>query len=346
MDPVSWLHDDQLVEADGIVFGPGFIWPSEVEVGATQLDGQSLGTSTVVGTLETIAELDTSPTGDSIVEGTLFEPQLISSAGRSYIALAYLDNGFNELSGLIIGEGYIGQSILFQSHSVPYKPIPYPLDYGDITVNELEAIVYGEATTHSNYDRGFAQIEIPPETALSGDSTVEGTLSVDNFLDGESFGDSVVQGELFVGGLIVELDGQSIGSAEVVSLWDPTRTTGFNPNARWIYYDYGNIIAGFDPTDHVGGTDGDIKSLNKFLALYTNINVGFDYTDDASANVGFVSQTYPDGDIIRDFARHKYQYLLVIPGIEPPDCRLTVGPTPRGQKDLTPTPRPPRKIKR
>ena len=116
---------------------------------------------------------------------------------------------------------------------------------------------------------------------------------------------------------------------------------------RAIYL-YGNIVTGFDDTDEIPGetqtfTDGDIKDFARYLWQYVVVNVGFDDTDDASGNDGFISQTYPDGHIINDFARYLYQYVNVTTEVPPPDCRLTVGPAPRLPKDLTPTPRPPRR---
>ena len=153
---------------------------------------------------------------------------------------------------------------------------------------------------------------------------------------------STVIGELYVDG-IAELSATIFGDADAHTFIGGALNGSFTPNQEWQYYIYGNVTVGFDPTDDPSGTDGNIIDFNRYLGLLTNINVAFDHTDDASGNPGFVSQTYPDGDIIRDFARYKYQYLLVIPGIVPPDCRLTIGPAPRSPNDLTPTPKPPRR---
>lgn len=279
--------------------------------------------------------------GDATATGELLK--YIASAGRGTVVTATLDNGFSELDGEAFGDTEAVANLLAIPLGIPpYQPVNYPFTHGDANIVEI-------SETNTEIE-GVAEVEgtldIPFDASSEGEGYIDVTGAIDNptKFDGESMGDSEVVGEMFVsgtGGGEAELDGQSVGEAIVYAIGQITDTDG--PPTTRAYYTYGNVITGFDPTDLAGGADGHVRDFNRYLSLYTNINVAFDYTDDASGNDGFVSQTYPDGDIIRDFARFKYQYLLVIPGIEPPDCRLTIGPAPRSPKDLAPTPRPPRR---
>lgn len=306
------------------------------------------GTSTVEADLTSLAPsglMQAESTGTSTVTGSI--APYVGAVGRTYVYLALLDNGFNELDAEVNGEGD-ASATLFQSLDVPYQPVNYPIGRGLATVDELLADIFGYSEIGGNATPGMASLDVPEEAAPQGTSTVEGQLDAFGIL-GETttiYGDAEAVGELFVDGtaeLAADIRGDA--DAHVYQSGGGTGLDGTFPvNQAWHYYIYGNVNVGFNPTDDVNGSDGDIvRDFNRYLNQYVNVNVAFDYTDDASSNDGFVSQTYPDGDIIRDFARYKYQYLLVIKGQDDPDHRLTIGPAPRGHKDLTPTPRPPRK---
>jgi hypothetical protein len=307
-----------------------------------ELDGQSDGAAQTAPDLEGFEPglLTANSFGGSQVTGAL--TGFMSSVGRGHAPLATLDVGVSELRADVLGEGQV-LGFIDRAIRVPYKPIPYPLAYGVAGVAELSAVLLGLSEV-------VGQAEAPPQVDINGDSHTDANLTQAGLLDETStiFGDAVAEGELFVDGAL-DLDGQSLGDAECYVLGPiaSDNEDAFFANDIFTYYIYGTVNTGFNPTDHVDGTDGDIiRDFARYKYLYVNVNVGFDYTDDASSLPGFVSQSYPDGDIIRDFARYMYQYLLVIPEIEPPFHRLTIGPAPRKPRDLTPTPRPPRKKNR
>lgn len=309
-----------------------------------ELDGQSTGEAQVEGTLLSAVPgiMESFIFPESEVSGELTAVPRISAIGRGYVALANLDNGFNELTVEIAGEATV-EGDFYQIIEVPYQPVNYPFARGVAGVLELSATIFGVGGVQG-------QADIPVVGGSSGTSTTTGSGSqIGNLGTATSTGEGYITAELFVGGGLGELEAEIFGDAEAYVLGTVVGNDDedFFANPDSFYYIYGNVITGFNPTDDVDGSDGDIvRAFARNLHLYTNINVGFDYTDDVSDYVGFVSQSYPDGDIIRDFARSKYQYLLVIPEVTPPFHRLTIGPAPRSPEDLTPTERPPRKRNR
>ena len=318
------------------------------EIGTQNLNGTSTGEAQVLlayldaGT----NELGSTSTGEAEVIGGL--QRFVSALGVTEIRLAYLDAGINELSATINGDTSITASLI-ELNQVPYQPVNYPLGgLSDITVDMVS-----DALEILESPRAEVQgaLDVPESAASNGTSTVSGTMFGDfEVISGESEGDSTVTGEIFVDA-IIELGGTSTGEAVV---YTPIGDLLNGPiDYGFAYYFYINVGAGFDDTDASGDadsqsfTDGNIiQDFSQFLYQYINVGVGFDDTDDVSTYPTFVSQTYPDGDIVQDFSRFLYQYLNVVDPVEPPFCRLTIGPAPRGHKDLTPTPRPPRKANR
>ena len=98
-----------------------------------------------------------------------------------------------------------------------------------------------------------------------------------------------------------------------------------------------------------GPTSGKPRDYPRHLHQFTNIGVAFDYSDDVTTRestpiagslapnvTNVVSQNFPDGDIVRDWARHLYQYLQVIEE-EPIEGRLFIGPTSKRSTIYPPT---------
>ena len=354
MDPFAWLFDDQLAEADGIVFGPGFIWPHTTEVvtpGVNELVGSVAGVTSASGALKGNNFATGSAAGATTVAGELFSPGLISSVGRGFIQYAYLDAGTAELRADIDGDAEATAN-LFVPFDHPYRPLNYELDYGDADEENLFAeLVAPDGIASSPRATVYGSLDIPLAGGSDGDSDADmGPADLASKFEGSSTGEGFVSAELYTDG-VIELEGVSTGIGVVYHIGD--LDFSFTDIVAEAYYQYGNVGVGFDPTDTTAGLDsnafhdGDITDdFARYLYQYVDVGVGFDYTDDVSGQDGFVSQSYPDGDIIEDWGRFLYQYLNVTTGYEPPDCRLTIGPAPRSPKDLTPTPRPPRKQNR
>jgi hypothetical protein len=188
------------------------------------------------------------------------------------------------------------------------------------------------------------QLQVDLEVSVDGDADLEVQPDNPNKFDVEIYGDAELEAELFNDGIIeMATDIEGEGFMFFVGPFGSEAADFYE-----AYYQYIDVGVGFDATD-VDPTldsqsfdDGFVANFARYLYQYVDVGVGFDYTDDISFRAGFVSQSYPDGDIIRDWARALYQYLNVIAEADRPYCRLTIGPAPRGHKDLTPTPRPPR----
>jgi hypothetical protein len=339
------------VEADGFIFGPGFIWVYSGD--RSGLGGLSVGETVVSGSLDNgINELEGASTGATTITGTLHDIQKISAVGRTTVT-GTLDNAQpHELAGTSLGETVVSGQISIP-FDFPYQPQVYVMGFGVDGVSELSAdlsLPHGVTTAPRTYV--WATLEV----ALQGLSTGETVVGSPNFgnpyqLAGSSDGETVVTGELYVDG-VAELAVSSYGETIVFAIGDLT-SFAFTGLPSSIYHQYGNAGVGFDPTDEDLSLDDNnyadgniVEDFPRFLSLYLDVGVGFDYTDDASSYPGFVSQTYPDGNIIEDWPRFLTQYVNITTGITPGDCRLTIGPAPRGHKDLTPTPRPPRQAKR
>ncbi len=270
----------------------------------------------------------------------------IFSVGEATVFLG-LDNGFTELGATMTGDATFSSEIgILQDH--PYEPLNYPFECGDDNIIELGfspdgfanfTVDLSGATAPSG---GSAQLFIN----VNGDATTTfGPMDNPDKFATIINGDSLFLAELFVDGT-AELSMTSTGDAFMFNIG--SIIGGLDPIDKIRgYYVYGNVIVGFDPTE-AGGADGNIIDFNRYMGLYLDVGVGFDYTDDVSARSGFVSQSYPDGDIIRDFARYKWQYVNITTEEPPPDCRLTVGPAPRSPKDLASASasRPPRRRNR
>lgn len=325
MDPFTWLLDEDYVELDGLTFGPGFLWPATTTGAVSELAGQSFGETVITGQLQ----------------------EFISAVGETEVLFAYLDNGTAEAVGTSTGETVVTGTLASFGEYV-YEPLNYPLGEGvDESANliaDMLEILYSARTEVTG------QLELVLEGRADGETTVTGVLDdPDSRWTGSSFGETVITAELFVDG-IAELAGTSTGETVVYHIGDLEFDA---PSHGFTYYMYGNVGVGFDPTDTSATADsqtfpdGDIiRDFSRYLYQYVNVGVGFGYTDDVSSYDTFFSQSYPDGDIVRDFSRYLYQYVNLIPPITPPDQRLTIGPAPRGHKDLTPTPRPPRRRNR
>ncbi len=400
-DPFHWLEDDQLVESNGIVWGPGFIWPTQGAAAGgppvSELAATFTGDSSFLVTLGQDLVLRATFTGDSSLfadlSGSLFTtlsgdssflatlaPQPEARLDR--ISLEVLEQDPAPQARLDRISIEVLQDNQFRLTTGGDSSFQATLLLGNVT-NELAATMTGDSVFNVqpylftpggyvykpvNYPLGHGDVnvvELAMSTggnaamslsqepvmgaAISGDSSFQGTLLQAQELAATMTGDSVFIAHLG-GDQTIEMAMTTGGDSTFRLLGDLSGDFDLDLFERPIYL-YGSIVTGFDDTDDLGFTqtftDGDIiRDFARYLYQYVVINVGFDYTDDASGNPDFISQTFPDGDIIRDWARYLYQYVNVTTEVPAPDCRLTIGPAPRQHQDLTPTPRPPRQRNR
>lgn len=291
----------------------------------------------------TVVELEAVTAGTSTVAAALFNlalRELTGTIGGTSTITGKLDPNFQ---GTMAGQATVAGTLSNVVQGTIGFPIPYLLGLGGVAVNDLKPILYGDSTVTAHLS-----LERPLATTVTGTSTVTANLFTSAgpaFLSSSITGVATVTGTLqqLIAGNIVELAGTINGTSTVTvsGIENLARQAG-----RYLYL-YLNVGVGFDDYDDASGTDGFVSQTYpdgnlrddwaRYLYQYANIGVGF---DDYDTYPGAFSQTFPDGHNRDDFARYLYQYLCVIKG-QTALGNLAILPSGVGRDSFIPHPDPP-----